>query len=463
MSDTLTAPTVDDLVGGDSPSTPSDVPESQSQSKVSLTKPIVVESTESNGKPGFIVIFSKDGSFKTPGNIGMVKSVGLCVDPSESQEKSKNDLPEEGDTATELPDKVISKAVEKADAALQSAMESNLNAKNAVSSATAVKDAKEKNAPGDDISGERGKVEKAVSDIDAELKKAEAALTLVNDAFNTINDPELSDKVSDELKNTLNTKKQEVNDKLKKVKEIVNQITGYKSTVEGINQELTGITAVTPPPPPATPVVEKKTFVGTAIYSGESDNTDEQTFRQNHKGDYVTAANFAIEGRASNFSENANKLFEEYDEYTLVTGGTVATVNEDMGENFLTIEFKFEAPADKEKSEIEKMFNLNLDKFKLKLNTIAFNDGSPEKALFTNDGIPTSISLKEVVESEGGGSRRKRNKRKKTTKRKPRKPKRKPRKTKRKPRKPRKTISRKPRKTVKRKSNRRVKTRRKRR
>jgi len=214
-------------------------------------------------------------------------------------------------------------------------------------------------------------------------------------------------------------------------------------------------TAASPPPPqPAA----QKTFVGTVMYSGKSDDPDEQEYRENHKKEYVEAANFVVNRGniiAKDFSENANKLFkDEGGEYKLVAEGTVATVNEEeVGKDFLTIKFKFKAPANKEKSEIEKMFKSNLDRFKLKRNTIAFNDGSPERYLFTHNGLPTSISPIEE-EAGGGGSRRKRNKRKRSIKRKPRK-----RSTK---RKSRKTISRKPRKTIKRKSNR-VKTRRKRR
>ena len=426
-------------------------------------------------KQGFIVLYESRGDFNTDNNIKLAKKVGLCHTESPAS-----------------PAEVIRKA--------------EVEFGNLVSTRSVMierlQEARDIQFSGEIPEEKLAKLKEVTAKVRSELIFAYTALGLVREAYNTLNEPELPNKVSDELKSTLDDTTKKVTEAGKKMTEAEKNMTEIEKNVSeiqkiidklesdiAISKKPAGATDTVETPadtpaaaaaaaaaatPAATPAAVQKTYEGTAIYSGNSEDTAEQDFRGKHKKKYVAAAIFANRNDhiVTEFSNNAKELFEKNGyEYMQVTD-TEATVDQDMGSDFLTIKFKFKAPDHKEEPEIlKKMFESNLDKFKLKQNSIEFtedekgsftddekalftNDGNSIAFIFTHDGEPTRISLKEE-EAGGGGSRRKRNKRKRSIKRKPRK-----RSTK---RKPRKTISRKPRKTVKRKSNRRVKTRRKRR
>ena len=413
-------------------------------------------------KQGFIVLYESRGDFNTDNNIKLAKKVGLCHTESPAS-----------------PAEVIRKA--------------EVEFGNLVSTRSIMigwwREARDISWSDATPEEKLAKLKEVTAKVRSSLIFAYTALGIVRKADVTITGvlPEVTEKVTEAGKKMTEAEKnmteiekyvseiQKIIDKLESDIAISKKPAGATDTVETpADTPAAAAAAAAAATPAATPAAVQKTYEGTAIYSGNSEDTAEQDFRGKHKKKYVAAAIFANRNDhiVTEFSNNAKELFEKNGyEYMQVTD-TEATVDQDMGSDFLTIKFKFKAPDHKEEPEIlKKMFESNLDKFKLKQNSIEFtedekdsftddekalftNDGNSIAFIFTHDGEPTRISLKEE-EAGGGGSRRKRNKRKRSIKRKPRK-----RSTK---RKPRKTISRKPRKTVKRKSNRRVKTRRKRR
>lgn len=206
----------------------------------------VKSSTTENGKPGFVVLYSNGDTFETPGNISIVKSIGLCDDPIESPEKPTTTIPAAG-PAGDLPasnlssEKLveeISKAVKEAGEAVGEAMEEANKARgqadNEFQKAVGVKDI---GSPDREsvLKQAIDEVSKAEEAAEAAVAKATEAHESLTQASITINDPKLpNNKVYNDLKTKLGEKIQQVNKIVEDVKGRKNSIIQSKSTITDI-------------------------------------------------------------------------------------------------------------------------------------------------------------------------------------------------------------------------------------